>query len=86
MSQADEIREYANKHYIEPARAEGRREVTIRAGDVHNRMGLVDDMPAVCSAIGSLIFRKKYHVRLINREGPTNGANVFFTFSIESIV
>jgi hypothetical protein len=53
---------------------------------VHNRMGLVDDMPAVCSAIGSLIFRKKYHVRLINREGPTNGANVFFTFSIESIV
>jgi hypothetical protein len=86
MSQADKIREFAYREYIKPARDKSHQEVTIRAGDVHKKMGLVDRMPAVTSAIGSVIFQKKYHIRLINREGPTNGANVYFTFLIESIV
>jgi hypothetical protein len=86
MSQANEIREFAYKEYIKPARNKLFQEVTIRAGDVHKKMGLVDRMPSVTSAIGSIIFQRKYHIRLINRKGPTNGANVYFIFLLESIV
>jgi hypothetical protein len=80
MSQADKIREFVLREHIKPARSQSLKEVRIRAGDVHSKMGLVDRMPAVTSAIGSVIFQRKYHIRLINRDGPTNGANVIFTF------
>jgi len=83
MSQADEIREFANQEFIRPAREALSKAVTIRAGDVHDMMGLTDKMPAVCSAIGSNIFEKKYRVHRIDRRGPTSGANVFFTFGID---
>ncbi|MHA1267305.1 MAG: hypothetical protein ACTSRS_18855 [Candidatus Helarchaeota archaeon] len=56
--------------------------VTIRAGDVHEKMNLVDRMPAVCGAIGTNKFKNEYNVKLINRRGPTQGAIVFFTFRI----
>jgi hypothetical protein len=35
MALADEIRDFAYKRYIQPARQRGERQVTIRAGDVH---------------------------------------------------
>lgn len=72
---ADEIRRFVFREYIEPARLRGEHEVTIRAGDVHDRMGLVSRMPAVCGAIGADKFQDEYRVRLINRKGPNNGAN-----------
>lgn len=56
--------------------------MTIRAGDVHKEMNLVDRMPAVCGAIGTKKFENQYNVRLIDRKGPTQGANVFFTFRV----
>lgn len=53
-----------------------------RAGDVHERMGLLGRMPAVCGAIGTQKFQEKYDVRLVERKGPTQGANVYFTFEV----
>ena len=82
MSQADEIREFVYRTYIMPARDKSRQEVTVRAGDVHDKMGLVDRMPAVCGAVGTKIFERKYGVKLIHRTGVTNGPNVFFTFVV----
>lgn len=79
MSRADEIREFVYREYIEPARKKGLTEVTIRAGDVHDRMGLVDRMPAVIGAIGTKIFERDYQVKGVRREGVANGPNVFFT-------
>jgi 5-methylcytosine-specific restriction protein B len=79
---ADEIRKFVFEEYIEPARREGRDIVTIRAGDVHDKMDLSGRMPAVCGAIGTRKFENLYNVRQIKREGPTQGANVFFTFKI----
>ena len=82
MTQADRIRQFALDHYIQPARAAGSRALIIRAGDVHQAMGLANAMPAVCSAISSNKFREQAGVNLIDRTGPANGANVYFRFSL----
>ncbi|TET89625.1 MAG: hypothetical protein E3J35_09455 [Methanomassiliicoccales archaeon] len=84
MTLADEIREYANQNYIDPARNRGGVEVTIRAGDIHKRIGLSSRLPAVCGALGTNKFEKQYGVRLVGRKGPNQGSNVFFTFKIWS--
>ncbi len=52
MTQADKIRQFALDHYVVPARAGGLDVITIRAGDIHREMNLVNAMPAVCSAVG----------------------------------
>jgi 5-methylcytosine-specific restriction enzyme B len=67
MSQADEIRQFVISNYIEPARARGEQHVTVRAGDVHNEMGLKDALPAVCSAIGSAKFSSEAGVHQVGR-------------------
>ncbi len=79
---ADEIREYVFRTYIEPARKQGARKVTIQAGDVHKKMGLSKRMPAVCGAIGTIKFQETYKASLMDRKGPTQGARVYFTFEI----
>jgi len=86
MSNADEIRSYVLENHISPARLEGRREITIRAGDIHREMGLVSRMPAVCSALETPKFGELANVNLIGRRGPHRGANVLFTFSLDTSV
>lgn len=82
MSLADQIRDFVDQHYLKPARAEGRRDLRIRAGDVHKAMKLVNRVPVVCSALAAGIFRDHYHVELIARQGPTQGANGVFVFAL----
>ena len=84
MTLADEIRDFVQQNYIEPARRRGDSEITIRAGDIHRDMQLESRMPAVCGAIGTKKFEEECEVRLIRRRGPTQGANVYFTFEILS--
>jgi 5-methylcytosine-specific restriction enzyme B len=79
---SDEIRAFAYKNYINPARASGRATVTIRAGDVHSKMYLKDRMPQVCGALGARIFETEYSVTRISEAGPHNGANKTFTFQV----
>jgi hypothetical protein len=82
MTQADRIRQFVLDRYVAPARAKGRAEITVRAGDVHQAMGLANAMPAVCSAIGSNKFEQLARVTPISRRGPANGANVFLHFRL----
>lgn len=82
MKQADRIRQFAPDHYVALARVGGRSEITIRAGDVHQAMGLANAMPAVCSAIGSNKFNELASVTPGARTGPANGANVYFQFHV----
>ena len=84
MTQADRIRQFARDRYVAPARIDGRAQITIRAGDVHQTMGLVQAMPAVCSAIGSKSFVEVAGVTPISWIGPANGANVWFTFNLQT--
>ncbi len=77
---AEEIRRFVNVKYIEPARRAGWKQIRIRAGDIHDEMALKSRMPAVCGAIGSNKLQGDCRLRLVKREGPTHGANVYFTF------
>lgn len=79
---SDDIREFVYERYIKTARESGQITITVRAGDVHKQMGLKNRLPAVCSAIGTQKFQDEYKVKLLKREGPSNGANMFFTFEV----
>ena len=82
MAQADSIRDFANEHYIQPARERGERQVTIRAGDLHDDMRLPGRLPAITGALGANKFCTEYGVRRVSVEGPINGANCFWTFEL----
>ncbi len=82
MSQADDIRRIVRSNYIEPAKARGDQTVTVRAGDVHQAMGLSNALPAVCSAIGNDKFLAEAGVSQMGREGPLNSTTTLFTFGI----
>jgi len=82
MKPSDQVREYCEKSYIEPARRKGLRSVTIRAGDVHNDMKFKNRLPLVCAALGTKRFEKMCDVRRTSVDGPLNGANTIFSFEV----
>ena len=82
MALADRIREFADEHYVRPARGRGERQFTIRAGDLHDDMGLQARLPAVSAALGANKFEDEYAVRRLSVEGPLNGANCWLMFEI----
>lgn len=78
---ADAIREHVHRRYIEPARAAGDRQVTIRVGDVHSAMSLDRRLPAVAGALDTDLFRLRSHAELIGNVG--RGVNRKLTFEVE---
>ena len=82
MTQADRIRDYIVKTVINPARAKGLKSVTVRAGDIHDGMKLANAHPAICSALGGKKLAATADLRLLDRQGPPNGANVYFRFGL----
>ncbi len=83
MTQADDIRRFVMREYIEPARAKGLKIVQVRVGDVNSAMGLHSRQPAIAGALGADMFQSLAKVRLIDRKGPHQGANLVFTFGLE---
>lgn len=79
-SQADMIRAFALKHYVQEARLAGASDFTIRAGDLHREMGLSNAVPAVCSALGSNKFALSGKVRIVERTGPKFSTTTCFHF------
>lgn len=82
MTTADDIRKFCVEHFVQPARARGEHAVTLRAGDVHNAMGLAQRLPAVCAALGSDTFERLARVRRLAIDGPLNGASTLFVFKL----
>lgn len=82
MTQAEMVRQYCKTRIVDPARARGDATVTIRAGDVHQAMGLKNRLPLVCSAIGANAFEESAGVERASLEGPIHGANAIFTFRL----
>jgi len=84
MSQADKIRTYVNKTFIEPAKKAGRTAVEVVSGDVHKDMRFDNRMPDVCSALDAKKFQDDYGVVLSKRAGPHRGSTVTWTFSLRA--
>ncbi len=51
MKNADKIRLHGREKYVQPARARKQTRFSIRAGDVVRDLKLIDQIPAVCSAL-----------------------------------
>ncbi len=79
---AEQIRDYASRAFIEPARRAGRTEAVIVAGEVHKDLKLVNRMPAVCGALDAQKFVKYCGIVLSERDGPRQGATATWVFSL----
>jgi hypothetical protein len=82
-ARADEIRRYVLTEIIEPTRRAGQRTVRVRAGDVHDAMGLVNRVPAVCGALDTEKFQDLAGVTLVERTGPSQGHTVEWVFRLD---
>ena len=82
MSQAEGIRRYVLTHYVDPARAAGEDELTIRAGDVCRAMGLQGRTPNVCSVLGSRKFLAMAGLRLLGRVGPAQSTTTTYCYAL----
>ncbi len=82
MGLADQIREHAFENFIEPRIAAGDTNVTVRAGDVHDSMNLVERLPAVCSALETQKFLSDNNLRIKERRGPKQGTTTTFVYEL----
>ena len=82
MRQAERIRQFVLAHHIEPARAAGQGELTIRAGEVSRAMGLRGRVPNVCSVLGSKVFLEMAGLRLLDRSGPRQSTTTTFRYAV----
>ena len=82
MSQAEKIRAYVSKAFVEPARAAGISQFVVEARHVHKDLGLDRRFPAVCSAIDAKAFRDYCRLALNKRGGPRQGSTVTWIFDL----
>jgi hypothetical protein len=73
MPVSDEIRSFAAKEYVQAARRQGLRQVTIRVGDVHRALKLRNRVPNVSSALRSRRFLEQNGLTIESESGPPSG-------------
>lgn len=83
-SDADRIRLYALDTYIKPARAKGETGATIRAGDVHDAIGLAAAHANVCQALRGRKFQEMAGVGVPRFTGPDNSSTTTFTYALRA--
>lgn len=83
MTLSDQIRDFAAKKYIIPARQAGQKTVTVNVGKIHSDLGLKNRVPAVCSALGSKIFERQCGITQISWDGPLQSTSVNITYSFD---
>jgi hypothetical protein len=78
----DQVRDYAYRTYIKPARDRGQEIVRIRCGDVHNALGFVSQYSLVSAALGAKKFRHQHAMELVETEGPFFSPELIYTFRL----
>lgn len=79
---ADDIRQFVLDRCIVPARAQGKKSIVIRAGDIHQQMRLHQQYPNVCQVLRGNKLQKIADIQLLSIEGPPIGANTRFTYQL----
>jgi hypothetical protein len=80
----DHIRQFVMSNYIQPARCRQEDRIVLQVGDVHRAMGLAANQPEVARVLGDVGFEEYAGVRLLRRIGPHMGAELVFTFAIQT--
>jgi len=83
LNQADQIRDYVIKNYIEPARKKGLKEVTIIAGDVAREVTGGTNIPNVNNVLRGKKLLTMCNIRLIKKQGPYESTTTSYTYNIE---
>ena len=83
VGDADRVRDYATT-IVEAKRHAGEKELTLRAGDIHDALGLRLAQANVCQALNGRRFHEQARVKLVGYEGVASraGSNSYFTFEI----
>ena len=79
---AEQVREFALKNYIAPARAAKAPSVQIRAGDIHKALKFANRLPLVCAALTAMSFRRAHNLQLLKVEGPGQSTTTTYTFGL----
>lgn len=80
---ADRIRACALTNYIEPAREQGKAEVTIVAGKLHDEIGLSQNWANVCQALRGRKFQEYASVSSPDVSGPDASTTTKFTYFLK---
>lgn len=83
-SDADDIRAAALRLFIHPAREKGHAEVSIRAGNLHDALGLDQAHANVCQALGGSKFQQLAKVPPPRVEGPGQSTTTTYHFTLQT--
>ena len=83
MTIADKIRLHARRRYVLAARNQGEKSFPIHVGEVARDLGLIDRVPAVCSALKTKQFLKDNNLELVETVGPKSGQSTTVVFTYE---
>ena len=80
---ADRIQSCALNYFIAPARERGKQSVSIRAGTLHDEMGLSRNWANVCQVLAGKKFQEIAHVLPPSCDGPKASTTTTFRFQLE---
>ena len=80
---SDRVRDHVKRKYIHPAQKAGKKNLSIRAGDVHTELGFSRRIPVVCSALRSRKLSKSCNVELTYIGGPNNSTHTTFSYRLK---
>jgi 5-methylcytosine-specific restriction protein B len=70
------------RKYIDPAKKEGKKTLSIRAGNIHKELGFSRRIPVVCSALRSRKLSKNCDIELTYIGGPNNSTTTTYTYRL----
>ena len=79
---SDRVRDYVKRKYIDPAKKDGKKTLSIRAGDIHKELGFSRRIPVVCSALRSRKLSKNCDIELTYIGGPNNSTTTTYTYKL----
>lgn len=86
MTFSEEVQNYFLSNYVEPARHRGQRNIEVRAGEIHAKLGWTRRVPVVCAALSSQKLQRKAGVRLSEKSGPPSGQSPTVVFRYEILL
>jgi hypothetical protein len=79
---SDRVRDHIKRKYINLAKKDGKKFLSIRAGDIHKELGFSRRIPVVCSALRSRKLQKNCDIKLTYVAGPNNSTTTTFTYRL----
>jgi len=84
MSSADKIRLHG-KRYVVLARNRGDKRFSIQVGDVVRALGLINRVPAVCSALRTGKFLRENNLEIVETVAPKSGQSTTVVYTYEFV-